>query len=177
MRNCNVLCFTETWLNPVIPDSVSQPAGGPCVPGLDINQCSGLVDDAVLLRLPLHAGAGEAGEGHQQATSSSLPSCSSSGLASRRENFAYRLELDRHRRRLKDHAALHLRGHRHGHHEQWCSFSPCCGREEDTGFCFALFFYCTTEGANDHTFHCDHILYDYMWQLNLNLNLYILVTR
>ncbi len=49
IRNCNVLFFTEAWLNPGIPDSAIQPGGGHCVPGHG-HQPAG------------HAGAGEVGE-------------------------------------------------------------------------------------------------------------------
>ncbi len=31
------------------------------------------------------------------------------------------------------------------------------------------YFYCTIEGTNSQTFHYDYTLYDYMWQINLNL--------
>ncbi len=58
IRNCNVLCFTETWLNPGIPDSTIQPGGGHCVSGNEHQPAgrNGLGDDAVLLRVPLHTG-------------------------------------------------------------------------------------------------------------------------
>ncbi len=62
IRNCNVLCFTKTWLNPQILDSAIQPGGGHCVPGHGHQPARKLCDDAVLLRLPLHAGGGTAGE-------------------------------------------------------------------------------------------------------------------
>ncbi len=35
---------------------------------------------------------------------------------------------------------------------------------------FYIYFYCTTEGANSHTFHYHYTLYDFMWQINLNCN-------
>ncbi len=64
IRNCNVLCFTETRLNPGILDSAIQPGGTYCFPGHRHHTArhGGLGNDAVLLRLPLHAGAGESGE-------------------------------------------------------------------------------------------------------------------
>ncbi len=39
---------------------------------------------------------------------------------------------------------------------------------------FHTYFYCIIEGANGHTFHYDYTLFDYMWQIKLeleNLNL------
>ncbi len=35
---------------------------------------------------------------------------------------------------------------------------------------FTLILYCIIEGANSHTFHHDYTLYDYMWQINLKLD-------
>ncbi len=52
--------FTQTWLNPGMPDSAVQPGEDIPVHRHQPAGCSGLGDDAV--RLPLHAGAGEAGE-------------------------------------------------------------------------------------------------------------------
>ncbi len=42
-RNCNVLCFTETWLNPGIPDSAIQPGEDTVFLSTDINLL-GVVD-------------------------------------------------------------------------------------------------------------------------------------
>ncbi len=63
IRNCNVPCFTETWLNPGIPEIAFQPGEGHCVPGHEHQPAvfGGLGNEAVLLRLPLHAGAAEGG--------------------------------------------------------------------------------------------------------------------
>ncbi len=55
IRNCNVLCFTETWLSPGIPESAIQPGERHCVPGHGHWHArhGGLSDDAVLFPLLL----------------------------------------------------------------------------------------------------------------------------
>ncbi len=95
-----------------------QPGGGHCVAGHRYQPVGrgGLGDDAVLLRLPLHTGAGEAGAVrhppavfHHHAAHQKQP-----------ENFVYQLEVNG-ALTLPDlggHAILHPRGHRCGHHKQ-----------------------------------------------------------
>ncbi len=99
IRNCNVLWFTETWLNPGIPDSAIQAGGEHCVPGYGHQPagCGELGNDAVLLRHPLLAGAGKAGEVRQQQFFTIMQLIRTHGQA---ENFGYRLELNVHRRCL-----------------------------------------------------------------------------
>ncbi len=135
IRNCNVLWFTETWLNPGIPDSVIQSAGGHRVPGHGHQPAvrGRLGDDAVLIRLPLHAGAGEAG----------VPAVLHHHAAHRdfAEGFAYWLELNEHWHHLTWEATprvIHKGIVTAIMNSNWQvirgSFSPCCDWEGDTGY-------------------------------------------
>lgn len=99
---------------------VCPSGGGHSVPGHRHQPAGrrGLGDDAVLLRLPLHAGAGEAGEVRRP------PAVLRHRAAHRDPQAGGELRLPAGAQRapapphLGGHAALHPRGHRHGHHEQ-----------------------------------------------------------
>ncbi len=107
IRNCNVF-----WLNPGILDSTIQPGGGHCVP-VHRHQPAGhggLGNDAVLLWLPLHAGAGEAGVLCHHAAHRNLQTGQELCLPAGAQWAAALSDLG-------GHAMLHPQGHRHGHHE------------------------------------------------------------
>ncbi len=118
IRNCNVLCFTKTWLNPEILDSAIQPGEVHCVPGHKQQPagCDVLGDDAASSSCWCWRSRRS-----MAATSSSSPLSSGfSGSHKQAVNFAYWLELNRHQHCLtwEDYAMLHPLGHRHDHHEQ-----------------------------------------------------------
>ncbi len=100
IRNCNVLCFIETWLSPGIQDSAIQPGGRHCVPGNEHQP-------ARWTRWWCGPASASSScwcwRSRRSTTAVSCTStlCSSSGLARRPRT-----------------SALHPRGHWHGHHKQ-----------------------------------------------------------